>query len=120
MNAQIMRSEALSEISKRDRRIAELEAEVARLKGTAPALPCMVCAKLPAAHGSYPTCATHPYSADGRCGHAGVLVAGAFVGHACPGPACVNGCTLAVPVGVSVAPGQTFSQAHVDGGGDAG
>lgn len=54
--------------------------------------PCTVCGKPYAEHGTYPTCATHPYTADSRCGASGTLEHGKFVGHQCPGAACRNGC----------------------------
>lgn len=46
--------------------------------------PCTVCGKSHAEHGSYPTCATHPYTPDGTCQH--------VVGAACVGAECRNGC----------------------------
>lgn len=58
---------------------------------------CAVCGKSHFEHGSYPTCATHPYTADHSCGAVGTVVAGKFTGLPCPGPACVNGCVRATP-----------------------
>jgi hypothetical protein len=58
-------------------------------------LVCAVCGKSHFEHGSYPTCATHPYTADSTCGAVGTVAAGKFTGLPCPGPACVNGCVRA-------------------------
>jgi hypothetical protein len=52
-----------------------------------PLPPCTVCGKPRAQHGSYPTCATHPYTADGTCQH--------VRGAACVGAECRNGCVRA-------------------------
>lgn len=49
--------------------------------------PCAVCAKPPSEHGSYPTCATHPYTADGTCQY--------VLGAACFGAECMGGCVCA-------------------------
>lgn len=72
---------------------------------------CAVCGKSHFEHGSYPTCATHPYTADNSCGAVGTLTAGVFTGLPCPGPACVNGCVNATravsPRGVSGTDGET-------------
>jgi hypothetical protein len=46
--------------------------------------PCTVCAKSASEHGSYPTCATHPYTGDGNCQY--------VVGAACVGAECIQGC----------------------------
>lgn len=69
--------------------------------------PCTVCGKPYAEHGTYPTCATHHYTADSRCGASGTLEHGKFVGHQCPGAACRNGCVRggnAAGVGGPLAP----------------
>lgn len=62
---------------------------------------CTVCGKPESQHGTYPTCATHPLTADGRCGAAGTMVVpgGKFVGEPCPGAECVNGCVRAKATG---------------------
>ena len=52
-----------------------------------PRQPCTVCAKPLSEHGSYPTCATHPYTADGTCQH--------VLGAACVGAECNGGCVRA-------------------------
>lgn len=57
--------------------------------------PCTVCGTPYEKHGSYPACASHPYTADGTCQHVGALVAGVFCGAPCPGAACKNGCARA-------------------------
>jgi hypothetical protein len=49
-----------------------------------PGRPCTVCAKPRAEHGTYPTCASHPYTADGTCQF--------VMGAACVGAECVQGC----------------------------
>lgn len=54
--------------------------------------PCTVCGKQASEHGTYPTCATHPYSPDGRCGHVGTFADGRFTGVPCAGAECKNGC----------------------------
>lgn len=46
--------------------------------------PCTVCGTAYEKHGSYPTCASHPYTPDGNCQH----VPGAL----CVGAECRNGC----------------------------
>jgi hypothetical protein len=46
--------------------------------------PCTVCGKPSAEHGSYPTCASHPYTSDGTCQY--------VLGATCVGAECVNGC----------------------------
>jgi hypothetical protein len=46
--------------------------------------PCRVCGKPASEHGSYPTCATHPYTSDGRCQY--------VIGAACVGAECRQGC----------------------------
>lgn len=56
---------------------------------------CFVCDKQHSDHGSYPTCATHPYSPDGRCGHVGTFADGRFTGLSCIGAECRNGCARA-------------------------
>jgi hypothetical protein len=53
---------------------------------------CVVCGKPHAEHGSYPTCATHPHTGDGRCGAVGTFSHGVFTGLPCPGAECINGC----------------------------
>lgn len=60
--------------------------------------PCTVCGKPYMEHGTYPTCATHPYSADGRCGAVGTLERGQFIGVDCAGAQCVNGCARALGI----------------------
>lgn len=52
-----------------------------------PRPPCTVCAKPASEHGSYPTCATHPYTADENCQH--------IIGARCVGAECQNGCVRA-------------------------
>jgi hypothetical protein len=56
-----------------------------------PRPPCTVCAKPASEHGSYPTCATHPYTADGTCQY--------VLGAACVGAECKGGCVRARGVG---------------------
>lgn len=57
---------------------------------------CVVCGKPWEQHGTYPTCATHPYSGDGLCGAVGTFTTGSgFVGLPCHGAQCVNGCARA-------------------------
>jgi hypothetical protein len=66
--------------------------------GFAPAAPkpsCTVCGTAYEKHGSYPTCASHPYSPDGRCGHVGTFADGRFTGVSCAGAECRNGCACA-------------------------
>lgn len=65
-----------------------------------PRPPCTVCGTPWEKHGSYPTCASHPYSPDGRCGHVGIFADGRFTGAPCAGAECKNGC-----VGASGVPG---------------
>jgi hypothetical protein len=63
---------------------------------TPPKGPCTVCTKPYSEHGTYPTCATHPYTNDGTCQY--------VIGARCIGAECVNGCvrgsagTRVVPV----------------------
>jgi hypothetical protein len=56
---------------------------------------CTVCDKPHAEHGSFPTCASHPYSPDGTCGHIGTFANGKFTGASCAGVECRNGCVRA-------------------------
>jgi hypothetical protein len=49
--------------------------------------PCTVCAKPSSEHGTYPTCATHPYTPDAKCRH--------VLGAACVGAECQGGCVRA-------------------------
>jgi hypothetical protein len=58
-------------------------------------VPCTVCGVSPYKHGSYPTCASHPYTADGKCQHVGALVGSVFTGAPCAGAECKNGCVRA-------------------------
>jgi hypothetical protein len=51
--------------------------------------PCTVCGTPYDKHGSYPTCASHPYTPDGNCQH--------VIGAACVGAECKNGCVRATP-----------------------
>jgi hypothetical protein len=60
--------------------------------------PCTVCGAAYEKHGSYPTCASHPYSPDGRCGHVGIFADGRFTGAPCAGAECRNGCARAAGV----------------------
>jgi hypothetical protein len=60
--------------------------------------PCTVCGTAYEKHGSYPTCASHPYSPDGRCGHVGIFADGRFTGVPCAGAECRNGCARAAGV----------------------
>lgn len=60
--------------------------------------PCTVCGKLYADHGSYPTCASHPYTADGTCQYVGTYAGGTFTGVRCAGAECTNGCVAALGV----------------------
>jgi hypothetical protein len=64
----------------------------------APQGPCTVCAKPHAQHGTYPTCATHPYTNNGMCQY--------VVGARCVGAECVNGCVR----------GRGIAGARTDGG----
>lgn len=50
----------------------------------APKGPCMVCGKPLSEHGSYPTCATHPFTDDDNCKY--------MLGARCLGAECMNGC----------------------------
>lgn len=56
---------------------------------------CYVCGTPHDKHGSFPTCASHPYSGDGLCGAVGQLVRGKFVGLPCRGAECKSGCVRA-------------------------
>lgn len=67
---------------------------------------CAVCGKPYGEHGTYPTCATHPYTADDRCGHVGTYAGGIFTGATCPGSECKNGCVRAA----ATPPSQTYEQ----------
>jgi len=51
---------------------------------TPPKGPCTVCGKPRAEHGTYPTCATHPFTDDGSCKY--------VLGARCVGAECINGC----------------------------
>lgn len=55
------------------------------------AMPCTVCGVPYDKHGSFPTCATHPYTANGKCQH--------IIGAACVGTECQGGCVRAQPKG---------------------
>jgi hypothetical protein len=57
--------------------------------------PCTVCGKPYAEHGTFPTCATHPYTSNGKCGHVGIYAGGTFTGVPCAGAECKNGCVAA-------------------------
>lgn len=86
---------------------AEYDARGVMVVGTAATRPpCTVCGTAYEKHGSYPTCASHPYSPDGRCGHVGIFADGRFTGVPCTGAECRNGCARAH--GVSVLQDQTF------------
>lgn len=65
---------------------------------TAPRPPCTVCGTAYEKHGSYPACASHPYSPDGRCGHVGTFADGRFTGVPCAGAECRNGCARSAGV----------------------
>lgn len=55
-------------------------------------VPCRVCGKLGSLHGSYPTCATHPYTPDENCRH--------VLGARCLGAECnTKGCVRAAMKG---------------------
>ena len=60
--------------------------------------PCTVCGTPYERHGSYPTCASHPYTADEKCQHVGTLVGSVFTGAPCAGAECKNGCVRALGV----------------------
>jgi hypothetical protein len=49
--------------------------------------PCAVCSTPAEKHGSYPDCATHPYTRDNTCQY--------VIGARCAGAGCVNGCVHA-------------------------
>lgn len=57
--------------------------------------PCTVCGTAYDKHGTFPTCASHPYTADGKCGHVGTLVGSVFTGAPCAGAECSAGCVRA-------------------------
>jgi hypothetical protein len=57
-----------------------------------PRPPCTVCGTPHDKHGSFPTCASHPYTADGNCQH--------VIGARCVGAECKVGCVRASGVGV--------------------
>lgn len=52
-----------------------------------PRPPCTVCGTAEERHGSFPTCAAHPYTPDGNCGY--------VVGAACVGAECKARCVRA-------------------------
>jgi hypothetical protein len=52
-----------------------------------PRPPCTVCGKAFADHGSFPTCASHPYTPDEHCQH--------VIGAKCVGAECQSGCVRA-------------------------
>lgn len=56
---------------------------------------CTVCGTANEKHGTYPTCASHPYTADAHCGAVGTVYRGQFTGLPCPGTECANGCVRA-------------------------
>lgn len=92
-----------AEIAESERARLAHEAHVAGVQGTvwgqsAERQPCTVCGKPYAEHGTYPTCASHPYSQDGRCGHIGTFADGKFTGAPCAGAECRNGCVRAAGV----------------------
>jgi hypothetical protein len=66
------------------RRTATVASAVVTFGPTAPKGPCTVCGKPFDEHGSYPTCASHPYTADGTCQH--------VHGATCVGAECRDGC----------------------------
>jgi hypothetical protein len=49
---------------------------------------CFVCGTPYEKHGSYPTCASHPYTPDGNCRH--------VIGSVCGGSECRAGCVRAI------------------------
>jgi hypothetical protein len=49
--------------------------------------PCTVCSKPYTEHGSFPTCASHPYTPDENCQH--------VIGARCVGAECKGGCVRA-------------------------
>ena len=80
----------------------------------APKPPCTVCGTPYERHGSYPTCSSHPYTADGKCQHVGTLVGSVFSGAPCAGAECKNGCVRAL--GVARPDHQSPAPTHADGG----
>lgn len=64
-----------------------LPAVTVAFAATVPRPACMVCGKPYAEHGSFPTCASHPYTPDGNCQH--------VIGAACVGAECKGGCVRA-------------------------
>lgn len=62
------------------------------LSSDQPRAPCTVCGMPYERHGTYPTCASHPYTADGKCQHVGALVGSVFTGAPCAGVECRSGC----------------------------
>jgi hypothetical protein len=61
-----------------------------------PRPPCTVCGTPAEKHGTYPTCATHPYTGSDQCGH--------VIGARCVGAECRNGCVRARGVAVPRGP----------------
>lgn len=68
---------------------------------------CLVCGTPHEKHGSYPTCASHPYTPDGSCQH--------VIGAKCAGEECRNGCVQGLSVKNALPVGRRFSSASAGG-----
>jgi hypothetical protein len=84
------------QMARLNQRVIELTGELDALRLKLPTVtfgdntpkpPCTVCGAPFEKHGSYPTCATHPYTPDATCQH--------VLGAACVGAECATGCVRA-------------------------